>query len=210
MHFPSALRALGAIAPIAFAPLAANAAVLFVNPGAQAPRNGSSFARGFPTVHAGLAAAQSGDEVWVENGSCVENIVLSADVGPCGGFAGTETVRNAAGSIAVDPAFANLAAGDIDLALGSPCIGAGSDTAVETGEVDLFGRPRIHGARVGIGAAESGVPPFQTADTNRALEIAAGMAATASDVARQGANAPTTLADAAAIARRVAGLVSNP
>lgn len=48
------------------------------------------------------------------------------------------------GSIAADPLFADAANGDWTLAYKSPCVNAGSNSYVGSGEVDLVGNPRIH------------------------------------------------------------------
>jgi len=58
------------------------------------------------------------------------------------------------GDITVDPLFVDRAGGDYHLALGSPCIDAGYDAAVQTGWVDMDGQARIQGAHVDIGADE--------------------------------------------------------
>jgi len=58
-----------------------------------------------------------------------------------------------------DPAFVNSAHRDFRLQLGSPCVDAGDDSAVTPWEPDIYGAPRIQGAHVDIGAAESdGLP----------------------------------------------------
>ena len=51
------------------------------------------------------------------------------------------------------PMFANLAGGDYHLNPGSPCINAGSNSAI-TNQVDLDGNPRIVGGIVDLGAYE--------------------------------------------------------
>lgn len=51
------------------------------------------------------------------------------------------------------PLFANLAGGDYHLNPGSPCINAGSNSAI-TNQVDLDGNPRIVGGIVDLGAYE--------------------------------------------------------
>lgn len=48
------------------------------------------------------------------------------------------------GSIAADPLFTDAARGDYTLSWKSPCVNAGDNSFVRTGEVDLLGNPRIH------------------------------------------------------------------
>lgn len=57
--------------------------------------DGASWDTAFHTVQASLDAATSGDEVWVASGTYVERITLKTGVGLYGGFAGTETSRDA-------------------------------------------------------------------------------------------------------------------
>ncbi|MCL1920454.1 MAG: VWA domain-containing protein [Kiritimatiellaeota bacterium] len=58
-----------------------------------------------------------------------------------------------AGNIAQDPLFADAAAGDFRLQVGSPCINAGNN-ATDVGDVDLDGKPRIRDGTVDMGAYE--------------------------------------------------------
>lgn len=55
--------------------------------------NGLSWSTAKKTVAAGLAAASSGNEVWVAQGTYMERITLTAGVGLYGGFVGNETYR---------------------------------------------------------------------------------------------------------------------
>jgi hypothetical protein len=61
----------------------------------DSPTNGpgSSWSNAYRTVSAALAAAVSGDEVWVARGTYGEKITLKMSVGLYGGFVGTETAR---------------------------------------------------------------------------------------------------------------------
>lgn len=70
-----------------------------------------------------------------------------------GGFPGT-------GNIDVDPLFANLAGGDVHLAMGSPCIDAGDPNVAVLTAADFEGDPRVLGAGVDLGADEVGAAPF--------------------------------------------------
>jgi len=55
--------------------------------------DGSSWNYAFTTITDGLAAASSGDEIWVAAGNYPEPITHKGGVGIYGGFAGTETAR---------------------------------------------------------------------------------------------------------------------
>lgn len=59
------------------------------------------------------------------------------------------------GNISADPRFANGQYSGWHLRLGSPCLNAGDDAAVQTGWPDLDGQTRIQGIHVDIGADES-------------------------------------------------------
>jgi parallel beta-helix repeat protein len=68
--------------------------VVYVNKNAPgATHNGASWSTAFTSVQSGIAAAISGDEVWVAAGTYPENITLKAGTGLYGGFAGAETDR---------------------------------------------------------------------------------------------------------------------
>lgn len=60
-----------------------------------------------------------------------------------------------AGSISVAPSFADSTAGDFHLAVDSPCLDAGDDSAVVTGWLDIDGQDRINQTHVDIGADEA-------------------------------------------------------
>ncbi|HEY3267011.1 MAG TPA: right-handed parallel beta-helix repeat-containing protein [Armatimonadota bacterium] len=80
---------------LAILPSAVRAAVIYVNPAAAGPRTGAGWANGFATVADGMAAATTGDEIWVRGGTYVQTatLILKNGVGLYGGFAGTETAR---------------------------------------------------------------------------------------------------------------------
>ncbi len=81
----------------------------------------------------------------------------------------TTPAHGGAGNISVDPLFVNAAGGDYSLAAGSPCLDAGTSTAVEA-DIDLAGSARIQGAAVDLGAYERAedatvsTPTFDPAD----------------------------------------------
>src|SRR4051812_6008237 len=85
----------------------ADAATLYVNAVAAGPGTGASWATAFPSLQQGLAAAGSGDEVWVAGGvyhpaarptfpteGRQASFVLKAGVAIYGGFAGSETSKD--------------------------------------------------------------------------------------------------------------------
>ncbi|MHC4787356.1 MAG: right-handed parallel beta-helix repeat-containing protein, partial [Planctomycetota bacterium] len=81
-------------------------------------------------------------------------------------------------NIDADPLFVQAGTGDVRLTEGSPCLDAGSTSALppdahdldgdgDTGEplpVDLDGNPRVQGAAVDMGAYEGAFPPMAAAD----------------------------------------------
>ncbi|MDY7092394.1 MAG: choice-of-anchor Q domain-containing protein [Acidobacteriota bacterium] len=64
-------------------------------------------------------------------------------------------VSAGAHGISVDPAFADAASGNYQLASGSPCINAGSNGAPALMSLDLLDKPRVVGSSVDMGAYES-------------------------------------------------------
>jgi hypothetical protein len=117
------------------------------------------------------------------------------------------------GNISADPLFVNRTAGDYLLVAGSPCIDTGDDTVLTPGETDLDGNPRKFGAHVDMGAYEYGAARYVLADVVSALRIAGGLAgASSKDVTRLNVVPGTVvnLLDAVRLARKVAGLESNP
>lgn len=120
------------------------------------------------------------------------------------------------GNVALDPLFQT--ATDFSLQSGSPCINAGTDTVIASGDKDLNGNPRIYGPHVDMGAYEYTPPaPFSLPDATRAMRVCAGLVrATRSDLTRLNVERsdPSALTidglDVLRIARKVAGLESNP
>jgi len=77
------------------------AATIFVKSTASGANNGTSWANAFTSVQTALAAAASGDEIWVAAGTYKPattdrtfSFALKNGVGVYGGFAGTETMRS--------------------------------------------------------------------------------------------------------------------
>lgn len=68
--------------------------VIRVKPTGDDGNDGSSWLSAKKTVQAALDASGPGQEVWVAQGTYVENITLESGVGLYGGFAGTETARD--------------------------------------------------------------------------------------------------------------------
>jgi hypothetical protein len=78
----------------------ARAAVVYVSPSAPGPaHDGTTWATAYTDVTPAVAAAQSGDELWVKRGSyTTQNLMMKPGVALYGGFAGTETARSARSS----------------------------------------------------------------------------------------------------------------
>jgi len=73
------------------------------------------------------------------------------------------------GNITSNPLFVNLAAGDLHLQSGSPCINAGNNSLAPTA-LDLDGAPRIRDGRIDLGAYE-----FQSGASSIAPAIRIGL-----------------------------------
>ena len=86
--------ALALVSLILFASPALWAASIYVKQDSPNDGPGNDWDHACHTVTAGLAAAISGDEVWVAKGVYVERITLKDGVALYGGFAGTETARD--------------------------------------------------------------------------------------------------------------------
>ncbi|HKD20247.1 MAG TPA: cadherin, partial [Thermoanaerobaculia bacterium] len=79
-----------------------SASVIYVNAAATGANNGTSWANAFTSLQSGLAAAGSGDEIWVVAATYKPttttdrtiSFVLKNNVGVYGGFNGTETQRS--------------------------------------------------------------------------------------------------------------------
>lgn len=90
-----------------------------------------------------------------------------------------------AGNISDYPRFTDLLDGDYRLSPSSPCVDAGNDSFVSSGDRDLDGNPRIQGRHVDMGCFESSATSMvvRWGDVARALRIAGGLLpATADDV----------------------------
>jgi parallel beta-helix repeat protein len=82
------------LSALAIAPSGARAAILRVQKGsASGTHDGTTWARAYRTVQAGLNAAAAGDELWVAEGVWAESVVLKDGVAVYGGFAGAEATR---------------------------------------------------------------------------------------------------------------------
>ncbi|MBN1511815.1 MAG: right-handed parallel beta-helix repeat-containing protein, partial [Phycisphaerae bacterium] len=115
---------------------------IFVDADAQGAGDGSSWADAFTAVQPALDAAQSGDQVWVAEGTYVENITLALGIALYGGFAGTE-----------DPATFDLAGRDLSA---NPTVLDGNESgSVVTSPPDATASTRIDGfmIRNGYGTA---------------------------------------------------------
>jgi hypothetical protein len=72
----------------------ARSGIVYVNGACVGVHDGSSWSTACQTVSAGLAAAVSGDEVWVATGIYTGQISLKPGVGVYGGFLGGEELRD--------------------------------------------------------------------------------------------------------------------
>jgi parallel beta-helix repeat protein len=121
-------------------------------------------------------------------------------------------------NISADPLFADRASSDYHLLVGSPCIDAGDDSVLTSGETDIEGNPRKQKAHVDIGAYEFPAPGCYTlADVTLALRIAAGLSVLDGpglarlNVATDGGSASVVdVSDAVSLIRKVAGPEPNP
>jgi len=133
------------------------------------------------------------------------------ETGPSYGF----PVPEGQGNITGNPLFVDSVHGDYRLQAGSPCINAGDPSVAPPGAVDLDGRPRTLGGRVDMGAYEYPAPGYFTMDDAAAcLRIAGGMqGCSPQEIARLDVDASgigLNARDAARLARKAAGLESNP
>ena len=91
-----------AVLSLAFRVCEAGAVTFFVRAGAAGANNGTSWADAYTNLQTALAAAVSGDEVWVAAGTYkptattdrTASFAMKNGVGIYGGFAGTETMRS--------------------------------------------------------------------------------------------------------------------
>lgn len=103
-----------------------------------------------------------------------------------GNISGIDDPTGTNGNIKANPAFVQAGADDYTLCAGSPCIGAGNNSFVASGETDLNGSMRIIGPAVDMGAYETATQPAYTlGDAATALRIWAGLSlSSATDVRR--------------------------
>jgi parallel beta-helix repeat protein len=117
-----------------------------------------------------------------------------------------------------DPKFVSLSPADLHLQATSPLINQGNDAFVKPWDTDYDGRPRIIGAHVDIGGAESGtIAAYTLNDVRAAARAAAGLANVSladlfrlNVVNRDASAGRLDARDVAALARKVAGLAPNP
>jgi hypothetical protein len=121
-------------------------------------------------------------------------------------------------NIAQNPRLVDYANGDVHLVALSPCIDAGDDSALMTGDLDTDSQSRTNGEHVDIGADEfSEIRLYNVANVIVALRLASGIgAATVDEIPRLNVEATglssdkVDLLDAIRIARKAAGLEANP
>lgn len=118
---------------------AAVAAVRYVNPAASGANNGTTWTDAHTDLHAALATASSGDEIWVVRGIYKPTtgidrntrFLLNPDVKIRGGFVGTETILNQRpidpDPVGANPAHDTILSGDI----GAPGFGDNSHRILE-------------------------------------------------------------------------------
>jgi parallel beta-helix repeat protein len=143
------------------------------------------------------------------------NDVFSNSAGDYSNYVPPDTL----GNLGLDPAFMALSGADFRLQANSPCVDAGDDTAVNSGETDLDGKSRIMGAHVDIGAYEyDNTPvPYTLPELMAALKISGGLVAVPPNdmgrlnvVASGSSDGLVDVRDAVRLARKVAGLEANP
>lgn len=98
---PGLMRRAAMLGLAAITAICADASVLFVQASATGGNNGTSWTDAYTSLQSALAAAQSGDEIWVASatympgaaGVATASFVLPGNVALYGGFAGTESAR---------------------------------------------------------------------------------------------------------------------
>lgn len=128
---------------LAAGPLVAPAGVVFVKPTGNDASNGLGWDTAKQTVTAGLAAATSGDQVWVAAGTYVERITLKQGVGLYGGFVGSE-----------DPS--SFSVDDRDLVANRTTLDGNAAGTVVTGPYGATASCRIDGFTITHGNALQG------------------------------------------------------
>jgi hypothetical protein len=153
MRFPARLSATVAAVFMVFAS-AASAGVLYVNAAATGANNGSSWTDAFTALPLALAAANSGDEIWVAAATYkpatvsdrTVSIALKNGVGVYGGFNGTETMRSQR-----DPAVnVTILSGDI----GSPGVANDNSYHVVTAAASVTNTGVLDGFTITAGQAD--------------------------------------------------------
>lgn len=154
---------------VALAACVSQGAVLRVKPDAPGPHTGQSWDEAFATVSESIAAAASGDEIWVARGTYQENLAVPSGVALFGGFAGTENLRQER-DLGAHPSV-------LDGGLRGSVVVIPNDAASET-RVDGFtitGGSAIQGGGVNIGQRAAAVIVNNRITGNSALSSGGGV-----------------------------------
>jgi len=148
-----------AVLSLAFRVCEAGAPTLFVRADAAGANNGTSWANAYTNLQTALAAAASGDEVWVAAGTYkpsattdrTASFALKNGVAIYGGFAGSETLlsqRNPAANV-------SILSGDI----GTAGVATDNSYHVVTADGTVTASGILDGFTITAGRADSGVDP---------------------------------------------------
>lgn len=149
-----------AVLSLAFRVCEAGALTIFVKAGAAGANNGTSWADAYTNLQTALAAAVSGDEIWVAAGTYKPtattdrtiSFVLEDGVGIYGGFAGTETAlsqRNPAANV-------TILSGDI----GTAAVATDNSYHVVTSDGTVTASGILDGFTITGGRADGGADPI--------------------------------------------------